>query len=78
MRGEEIYPGFSFSYITALSLLESFIVLLRQLSYAIKNQLGHPKPPTRGFGTPNFLFLGFREVLFIYIVKVQPEGQKKQ
>ena len=21
----------------------------RQLSYAIKNQLGHPKPPTRGF-----------------------------
>ena len=33
-----------------LSLVESFIVLLRQLSYAIKNQLGHPKP-TRGFGT---------------------------
>ena len=25
--------------------------LLRQQSYAIKNQLGHPKPPTRGFGT---------------------------
>ena len=25
----------------------------RQLSYAIKNQLGHPKPPTRGFGTQN-------------------------
>ena len=22
--------------------------LLRQQSYAIKNQLGHPKPPTRG------------------------------
>ena len=22
-----------------------------QLSYAIKNQLGHPKPATRGFGT---------------------------
>ena len=34
-----------------LSLVERFIVLLRQLSYAIKNQLGHPKPPTRGFGT---------------------------
>ena len=34
-----------------LSLVESFIVLLRQLSYAIKNQLGHPKHPTRGFGT---------------------------
>ena len=33
------------------SLVESFIVMLRQLSYAIKNQLGHPKPPTRGFGT---------------------------
>ena len=29
----------SSSYITALSLVESFIVLLRQLSYAIKNQL---------------------------------------
>ena len=29
-----------------LSLVESFIVMLRQLSYAIKNQLGHPKPPT--------------------------------
>ena len=25
--------------------------LLHQISYAIKNQLGHPKPPTRGFGT---------------------------
>ena len=34
-----------------LSLVEIFIVLLRQLSYAIKNQLGHPKTPTRGFGT---------------------------
>ena len=29
----------SSSYITALSLVESFIVMLRQLSYAIKNQL---------------------------------------
>ena len=28
-----------------LSLVERFIVMLRQLSYAIKNQLGHPKPP---------------------------------
>ena len=27
--------------------------LLRQQSYVIKNQLGHPKPPTRGFGTQN-------------------------
>ena len=27
--------------------------MLRQLSYVIKNQLGHPKPPTRGFGTQN-------------------------
>ena len=30
---------------TWLSLVERIIVLLRQLSYAIKNQLGHPKPP---------------------------------
>ena len=29
--------------------------LLRQQSYAMKNQLGHPKPPTRGFGTQNIL-----------------------
>ena len=52
---------------TRLSLVESFIVLLCQLSYAIKNQLGHPKPPTRGFGTqrpnwsllaPRWLFMG--------------------
>ena len=27
--------------------------LLPQQSFAIKNQLGHPKPPTRGFGTQN-------------------------
>ena len=27
-------------------------MLLRQLSYAIKNQLGHPKSPTRGFACP--------------------------
>ena len=27
--------------------------LLPQQSYAIKNQLGHPKPPTRSFGTQN-------------------------
>ena len=27
--------------------------LLRQQSYAIKKQLGHPKLPTRGFGTQN-------------------------
>ena len=39
-----------------LSLVERFIVLLWQLSYAIKNQLGHPKPPTRGFGTQNTLW----------------------
>ena len=32
-----------------ISLVESFIVLLHQLSYAIKKQLGHPKPPTRFF-----------------------------
>ena len=33
----------SSSYITALSLVESFEVMLRQLSYAIKNQLKAPK-----------------------------------
>ena len=27
--------------------------LLRQQSYDIKKQLGHPKPPTSGFGTQN-------------------------
>ena len=27
--------------------------LIRQQSYVIKNQLGHPKPPNRGFGTQN-------------------------
>ena len=45
-----------------LSLVERFIVLLRQLSFAIKNQLGHPKPPTRGFGTqrPNGSLLALR------------------
>ena len=32
-----------------LSLVERIIVFLSQLSYAIKNQLGHPKPP-RGHG----------------------------
>ena len=49
-----------------LSLVESFIVLLRQLYYAIKNQLGHPKPHTRGFGTqrPNgeLVLYGIREL----------------
>ena len=35
----------------AFSLVERFmpLVMLRQLSYAIKNQLGHPKLPTRDF-----------------------------
>ena len=35
---------------TVLSLVE-IIVLLSQLSYAMKNLLGRPKPPTRGFAT---------------------------
>ena len=39
-RGLEIYPGFS--------LVERFIVLLRQLSYAIKNQLVASKAPIGG------------------------------
>ena len=29
-------------------LLLAVLVMLRQQPYAIKNQLGHPKPPTRG------------------------------
>ena len=45
------YSHWSSSNKARLSLVESFKVLLRQQSYAIKNQLGHPKPPTRGFGT---------------------------
>ena len=39
------YSHWSNSYITALSLVKSFIVLLRQLSYAIKNQLVASKAP---------------------------------
>ena len=46
-----------------LSLVESFIVLLRQLSYAIKNQLGHPKPPTRVFACPTLVLYGIRAPL---------------
>ena len=45
-----------------LSLVESFIVLLRQLSYAIKNQLGHPKPPTRVFACSSLVLYGIREL----------------
>ena len=40
--GRVLHSHWSNSYITALSLVQSF------QSYAIKNQLGHPKPPTRG------------------------------
>ena len=40
------------SYITALSLVENFIVMLRQLSYAIKNQLKAPKAPYYGHFLP--------------------------
>ena len=35
------------------TLLRSHWSRASQQSYAIKNQLGHPKPPTRGFGTQN-------------------------
>ena len=35
----------SSAYNTALSLVESFLVMLRQLLYAIKNQLKAPKVP---------------------------------
>ena len=30
------------------------------LSYAIKKQLGHPKPPNRGFGTPSLVLNGIK------------------
>ena len=48
-----VHPVVSVSYIRVLHLDVEVRSeeLLRQLSYAIKNQLGHPKPPTRGFGT---------------------------
>ena len=42
----------SSSFITVLSLVESFVVMLRRLSYAIKNQLKAPKAPTKGFSYP--------------------------
>ena len=32
---------------------DCFEELPRQQSYAIKNQLGHPKPPSKGFGAQN-------------------------
>ena len=51
--GSVLHYHWSSSNEPRLSLVESFKVLLRQVSYAIKNQLGHPKPPTRGFGTQN-------------------------
>ena len=40
-----------------LSLVESFRVLLRQQSYAIKNQLGHPKTLTRSQKDPRHFVL---------------------
>ena len=45
-EGSVVHSHWSRNVEARLSLVESFIVLLRQLSYAIKNQLGHPKPPT--------------------------------
>ena len=46
-----------------LSLVERFIVLLCQLSYAIKNQLGHPKPPTRDISCLSMCLYGIRSNL---------------
>ena len=52
IRSSVLHSDWSRNVEARLSLVERIIVLLRQLSYAIKNQLGHPKPPTtRGFGT---------------------------
>ena len=45
--------------------------LLRQQSYAIKNQLGNPKPPTRGFGT-QIRIVGFNEGKGPIIVALMP------
>ena len=52
-QGDRARPvsHWSTSYITALSLVESFIVMLRQFSYAIKNQLKAPKTPDMGRNT---------------------------
>ena len=44
-----------------LSLVEIFIMLLRQLSYAIKNQLGPPKPPTRVSACSSLVLYGIRD-----------------
>ena len=41
-----LHSHWSSSNETCLSLVERFMMLICQLSYAIKNQLGHPKPPT--------------------------------
>ena len=41
-RHSVLHSHWSRSTEARLSLVESFIVLLRQLSYARKNQLGHP------------------------------------
>ena len=46
----------TFTRVLHLDVEEWSEELLGQLSYAIKNQLGHPKPPTRGFGTQNGVF----------------------
>ena len=51
IAGSVVHSHWSRNVEARLSLVERSIVLLRQLSYAIKNQLGHLKPPTRGFGT---------------------------
>ena len=52
----EIYSGpvshWSSSYITALSLVESYTVMLRRLSYAIKNQLKAPNAIYLGHFSP--------------------------
>ena len=50
--------------------------LLRQQSYAMKNQLGHPKPPTRGFGTQNTPIGGYLACssLVLYAIRAPIKG----
>ena len=43
-QGSVVHSHWSMNVEARISLVESFIKLLRQLSYAIKNKLGHPKP----------------------------------
>ena len=56
-----VHSHWSRSNEARLSLVESFIVLLRQHSYAIKNQQGASKKPlVGGFGCDELVLYGIR------------------